>query len=39
LLPATLDLSAAESSGVNEVAREMALARLRRPVLQEYTSS
>jgi chromosome partitioning protein len=36
LLPANIDLSAAEIQLVNEVAREMALARLLRPVLREY---
>jgi chromosome partitioning protein len=36
LLPANIDLSAAEIQLVNEVAREMALARLLRPVLKEY---
>ena len=34
LLPANIDLSAAEVQLVNEVAREMALARVLRPVLQ-----
>ncbi|MBA3488369.1 MAG: ParA family protein [Longispora sp.] len=36
LLPANIDLSAAEIQLVNEVAREMTLARLLRPVLKEY---
>jgi chromosome partitioning protein len=36
LLPANIDLSAAEIQLVNEVAREMALARILRPVLREY---
>ena len=36
LLPANIDLSAAEIQLVNEVAREMALARVLRPVLREY---
>ncbi len=36
LLPANIDLSAAEIQLVNEVAREMALARLLRPVLRDY---
>jgi chromosome partitioning protein len=36
LLPANIDLSAAEIQLVNEVAREMALARVLRPVLKEY---
>jgi chromosome partitioning protein len=36
ILPANIDLSAAEIQLVNEVAREMALARLLRPVLKEY---
>jgi chromosome partitioning protein len=36
LLPANIDLSAAEIQLVNEVAREMALSRLLRPVLGEY---
>jgi chromosome partitioning protein len=36
LLPANIDLSAAEIQLVNEVAREMALARALRPVLREY---
>jgi chromosome partitioning protein len=36
LLPANIDLSAAEIQLVNEVAREMALARLLRPVLKDY---
>jgi chromosome partitioning protein len=36
LLPANIDLSAAEIQLVTEVAREMALARLLRPVLREY---
>ncbi len=36
LLPANIDLSAAEIQLVNEVAREMALARLLRPVRSEY---
>jgi chromosome partitioning protein len=36
LLPANIDLSAAEIQLVNEVAREMALARLLRPVLGDY---
>src|SRR5947207_62722 len=36
LLPANIDLSAAEIQLVNEVAREMALARLLRPVRGEY---
>jgi chromosome partitioning protein len=36
LLPANIDLSAAEIQLVNEVAREMALARVLRPVMREY---
>jgi chromosome partitioning protein len=36
LLPANIDLSAAEIQLVTEVAREMALTRLLRPVLREY---
>src|ERR1051325_9650018 len=36
LLPANIDLSAAEIQLVTEVAREMALARILRPVLKEY---
>jgi chromosome partitioning protein len=36
LLPANIDLSAAEIQLVNEVAREMALARLLRPVVKDY---
>ena len=36
LLPANIDLSAAEIQLVNEVAREMVLKRLLRPVLSEY---
>jgi chromosome partitioning protein len=36
ILPANIDLSAAEIQLVNEVAREMALARVLRPVLKEY---
>jgi chromosome partitioning protein len=36
LLPANIDLSAAEIQLVTEVAREMALARLLRPVLKDY---
>jgi chromosome partitioning protein len=36
LLPANIDLSAAEIQLVTEVAREMALGRLIRPVLKEY---
>jgi chromosome partitioning protein len=36
LLPANIDLSAAEIQLVTEVAREMALTRLLRPVRQEY---
>jgi chromosome partitioning protein len=36
LLPANIDLSAAEIQLVTEVAREMALARVLRPVLKEY---
>jgi len=36
LLPANIDLSAAEIQLVNEVAREMALARTLRPVRREY---
>jgi chromosome partitioning protein len=36
LVPSNIDLSAAEIQLVNEVAREMALARLLRPVLREY---
>ncbi len=36
LLPANIDLAAAEIQLVTEVAREMALARLLRPVLKEY---
>src|SRR5262245_16491215 len=36
LLPANIDLSAAEIQLVTEVAREMALARVLRPVLREY---
>src|ERR671938_156748 len=36
LLPSNIDLSAAEIQLVNEVAREMALARVLRPVLREY---
>jgi chromosome partitioning protein len=36
LLPANIDLSAAEIQLVNEVAREMALARVLRPVLRDY---
>ena len=36
LLPANIDLSAAEIQLVTEVAREMALARLLRPVRNEY---
>jgi chromosome partitioning protein len=36
VLPANIDLSAAEVQLVNEVAREMALARVLRPVTDEY---
>jgi len=36
LLPANIDLAAAEIQLVTEVAREMALARLLRPVLKDY---
>src|SRR6266540_797989 len=36
LLPSNIDLSAAEIQLVTEVAREMALARVLRPVLKEY---
>jgi chromosome partitioning protein len=36
LLPANIDLSAAEIQLVNEVAREQTLARILRPVLREY---
>ncbi len=36
LLPANIDLSAAEVQLVNEVARESALARVLRPVLDDY---
>ncbi|MDO5662734.1 MAG: AAA family ATPase [Brachybacterium sp.] len=36
VLPANIDLSAAEVQLVNEVAREMALARVLRPVMHEY---
>src|SRR5947207_1781858 len=36
LLPANIDLSAAEIQLVNEVAREMTLARRLRPMLKEY---
>ena len=36
IVPANIDLSAAEIQLVNEVAREMALARVLRPVLREY---
>ncbi len=36
ILPANIDLSAAEVQLVNEVAREMALARVLRPVVGEY---
>ncbi|MGP9693581.1 ParA family protein [Brachybacterium sp. AOP25-B2-12] len=36
VLPANIDLSAAEVQLVNEVAREMALSRVLRPVLDEY---
>ena len=36
LLPANIDLSAAEIQLVNQLAREMALARVLRPVLREY---
>ncbi len=36
VLPANIDLSAAEIQLVNEVAREMALARVLRPVLRDY---
>jgi chromosome partitioning protein len=36
LLPANIDLSAAEIQLVTEVAREMALARVLRPVIKEY---
>jgi len=36
LLPANIDLAAAEIQLVNEVAREMALARILRPVYKEY---
>src|SRR3954467_4736041 len=36
LLPANIDLAAAEIQLVNEVAREMALARVLRPVMREY---
>jgi chromosome partitioning protein len=36
LLPANIDLSAAEIQLVTEVAREMALARLLRPVVKDY---
>src|SRR5512139_2895230 len=36
LLPANIDLSAAEIQLVTEVAREMALARVLRPVLNDY---
>ncbi|MCS6710608.1 ParA family protein [Brachybacterium sp. EF45031] len=36
VLPANIDLSAAEVQLVNEVAREMALARVLRPITDEY---
>ena len=36
VLPANIDLSAAEVQLVNEVAREMALARVLRPVMDDY---
>src|SRR5690606_26949199 len=36
LVPANIDLSAAEVQLVGEVAREMVLARVRRPVLDDY---
>lgn len=36
VLPANIDLSAAEVQLVNEVAREMALSRVLRPVVDEY---
>ncbi|EWS82792.1 ParA family protein [Brachybacterium phenoliresistens] len=36
VLPANIDLSAAEVTLVNEVAREMALARVLRPVMDDY---
>ncbi|MDU6927724.1 MAG: AAA family ATPase, partial [Dermabacter sp.] len=36
ILPANIDLSAAEVQLVNEVAREMALARVLRPVVGDY---
>ena len=36
VLPANIDLSAAEVTLVNEVAREMALARVLRPVADDY---
>lgn len=36
ILPANIDLSAAEVQLVNEVAREMALARVLRPVVDDY---
>ena len=36
MLPANIDLSAAEVTLVNEVAREMALARVLRPVVDDY---
>lgn len=36
VLPANIDLSAAEVQLVNEVAREMALARVLRPVVDDY---
>lgn len=36
VLPANIDLSAAEVTLVNEVAREMALARVLRPVVDDY---
>jgi len=36
VLPANIDLSAAEVQLVNEVAREMSLARVLRPVMDEY---
>ena len=36
IIPANIDLSAAEVQLVNEVAREQALKRVLRPVLDEY---
>ena len=36
IVPANIDLSAAEVQLVNEVAREQALKRVLRPVLDEY---